>query len=593
MAEKRDPKGWVEGLDAFPPKDVERDVSTPLEDRASQDGSSYSDEQEYLPKPEDLYRPTNSPLPNIAEPKPDSPCSTPPPDYRSPDIPDLPMSPPPSYQKFEDKTALATGSRTALATGYQPKFDPAQRPKKKQLYEDSEMPKEEVELMSINPRRISYHEEPPIDEGPTRDTYRESSLGATADPIVMDKDISDLPPGVEEKFPPPQSITLSETTSRPERDVERGRREPASETYECTSFGRMNPAFTRVARFTLRRKEGVCSSSTRLLIFIGATLGILSLIVFLGVFPNSFVYVEHYEIALLKNTFTGTVYRDVTYHPGCYVLGPEREFVTFPGSAVFVSFTEAIFTRDKLEITVTFHFQYFLRPLELGELHKKYGLGYQDIIKSVVRSRIKNSAVILSLDDFRFNRTMVERTMFNIIKSRLTGNCCPDCCPSCSNATVCSICDSTPMCDPVYHVDIRYFQMAKVVIADDVAERYLTSLLLKVRAEAEFFKQNHTVIEKKTEQMVKQRQNEANELIRAGEAQGAATMVIAEAKREANITTGYAVALWTMYNRLGITNMDHKLSLMMVRTLEDVNVKGNLYRRYNYDNMTLVNMGTG
>ncbi|XP_069135185.1 uncharacterized protein [Argopecten irradians] len=366
MAEKRDPKGWVEGLDdestpqpsddeekksfrdatrkvlqqqralrayddqgpifampqvsrkwssliddtvAFPPKDVERDVSTPLEDRASQDGSSYSDEQEYLPKPEDLYRPTNSPLPNIAEPKPDSPCSTPPPDYRSPDIPDLPMSPPPSYQKFEDKTALATGSRTALATGYQPKFDPAQRPKKKQLYEDSEMPKEEVELiqvapvatrMSINPRRISYHEEPPIDEGPTRDTYRESSLGATADPIVMDKDISDLPPGVEEKFPPPQSITLSETTSRPERDVERGRREPASETYECTSFGRMNPAFTRVARFTLRRKEGVCSSSTRLLIFIGATLGILSLIVFLGVFPNSFVYVEHYEVCLVK-----------------------------------------------------------------------------------------------------------------------------------------------------------------------------------------------------------------------------------------------------------------------------------------------------
>ncbi|XP_033728873.1 uncharacterized protein LOC117318010 isoform X2 [Pecten maximus] len=568
---------------AFPSRDPEREESP----SSSEDLS----EQENSPLPEGLYEEEHIPPPDISHP--DTL-----PDY------DLPMSPPPAYVEIENKAQLATG--------YRPIFDPKHRPQRKQLYQESVVPKEEVELilvapvdsrLQMHPRRLSYHEEAPIDEGPTREVYREASLGAVASldpkpehtlPVVLPDIYNDeLPPGVEDKQHTLQPLSIE--TTRPDRDVESGRRrERKSETYECTSCGDWNPMFTSIGRFFLRRKESISDASApRLLLIIGAIIGILGLIVFLGVFPNSFVYVEHYEIALLKNTFTGAVYRDTTYHPGCYVLGPEREFVKFPGSAIFVSLTEAVFTSDKLEITITFHFQYYLRPSELGELHRKFGLGYQNIIESVVKSRVKNSAIDLSLDDFRFNRTMVERKFFNVIQSRLQGTCCPDCCPSCSNTTVCNVCDTTAMCDPIYHVDIRYFQMATVVIANDVSERYLKSLLLKVTAEAEFFKQNHTVIEKQTEQMIEQRKNDANELIKAGEAEGAATMLVAEGRREANITTGYAVALWTMYNKLGITSMDHKLSLMMVRALEDVSVKGNLYRGYNYANQTMVNMGSG
>ncbi|XP_060074294.1 uncharacterized protein LOC132554016 isoform X2 [Ylistrum balloti] len=576
MAEKNDPKGWVEGLEIFPPGEEEQPES--------------SSSSEGIPEPES--NPVSGEVLELESTFSPSDCLPP--------VYELPMSPPPTYEEAKN--------HSPEAAIYQPRFEPKNitRPKRKDLYRDAVMPEEEVELQQMRPRRIPYEEEAPIDDGPTREVYKESSLDAalSLDPkdqhrfpqVVPDSDIEELPPGQEDKATPQLSLSFSNETSTPVADVEAGRRrEKTSETFQCNSCGFLNSVVTSLGRFFLRRTEEAREGSpARLLILIGAIIGFLGLIVFLGVFPNSFVYVEHYEIALLKNTYTGTVYRDYTYHPGCYVLGPQREFVKFPGSAVFVSLTEDVFTKDKLEISITFHFQYFLRASELGELHRKFGLDYKDIVKSVVRSKVKNFAADISLDDFRFNRTETEKRFCKTIQVRLQGTCCPECCPSCSNKTICNLCDTTSMCDPIYHVDIRYFQLSTVYIASDISERYLRSLLLKVRAEAEFFKQNHTMIEKETERMVEQKKNEANELIKGGEATSSATMLVAEAKREANITTGYAVALWTLYYRLGITDMDHKLSLMMVRAFEDVNVKGNLYRGYNYANQTIAtNFGSG
>ncbi|XP_021370181.1 uncharacterized protein LOC110461164 isoform X2 [Mizuhopecten yessoensis] len=512
-------------------------------------------------------------------------CSPPPPSEMSPeDFHPPPYSksrpPPPLYHELDKPKLPSEFGHTY-----------GKSPKRKYLYTDPETPEVEVELTEMPPRRTQYMETS-ISAGPTRESYRRPSLdaavnlsripGRASPEVFADTEIDDLPPGVEDKNPPPPTQLATVRRDEAARDVESARTRE-SETYECTSCGRFNHVATRVGRFFLRQKE---HSTGRFLLLVGAIVAFLGIVVFLGVFPNSFVYVEHYEIALLKNTFTGAVDRSVTYYPGCYVLGPEREFVKFPGSAVFVSLTEAVFTKDKLEITITFHFQYFIRPSELGELHRKFGTDYKEVIESVIRSRVKNSAIYLSVDEFRFNRTYIEKKFFDIVKSRLQGTCCPDCCPSCTNATVCSVCDTSSMCDPIYHVDVRYFQLSAVVIDPQVSERYLQSLLLKVNAEKEFFRQNHTVLVKQTEQQVEQIKNKANEMVRAGEAEGAATLVVAEANREANITTSYVAALWTMYTRLGITDMDHKLSLMMVRALEDVNVKGNLYRGYRYANQT-------
>ena len=60
---------------------------------------------------------------------------------------------------------------------------------------------------------------------------------------------------------------------------------------ECTDFGPLNVPLTRVSRY-LR-----AMSPTRLAIAIVILVGLIGLVVFLGVFPASFVYVEYHEVS--------------------------------------------------------------------------------------------------------------------------------------------------------------------------------------------------------------------------------------------------------------------------------------------------------
>ena len=66
-------------------------------------------------------------------------------------------------------------------------------------------------------------------------------------------------------------------------------------------------------------------------------------------------------MALLKNKVTGTVYRDHVYFTGCYVLGPDKEFVRYPSYANIISEKTEVFTVDRLIIDLTFHLQYYIR----------------------------------------------------------------------------------------------------------------------------------------------------------------------------------------------------------------------------------------
>ena len=60
---------------------------------------------------------------------------------------------------------------------------------------------------------------------------------------------------------------------------------------ECTDFGPLNEPLTRVSRY-LR-----AMSPTRLAIAVVILVGLIGLVVFLGVFPASFVYVEYHEVS--------------------------------------------------------------------------------------------------------------------------------------------------------------------------------------------------------------------------------------------------------------------------------------------------------
>lgn len=380
---------------------------------------------------------------------------------------------------------------------------------------------------------------------------------------------------------PERQQSYRAATTRTEFDVEEGRREEERKRFECDNcFGNRFPRVVRYLNSLTLQK---------FLILVTIATVIIGLILFVGIFPASFVYVEYHEMALLKNKVTGTVDRDTVYFTGCYVLGPDKEFVRYPKYGNTISMTTDVFTVDKLEITMSFHLQYYIRSSELGDLHRQYEQDYNGVLRNVARSEIKNHVGQFSLDYFRLNRTNLEKYILNLLQARFEGDCCQSCCPSsCTNNTVCATCLPAEKCHPGYHVDIKYFQLTQISIPSEVSNLFVQQLVLQVEAEKEFLVQTHSLVQKETEKLTKKLKNEANEVLEEAQANSSKTLTLAEADREASLTSAYVYGLKYLYLTLGVNSEEHQLSLMMIRALEDSNVKGNLYRGYGYNTSTIV-----
>ncbi|VDI06408.1 tRNA (guanine-N(7)-)-methyltransferase subunit TRM82, partial [Mytilus galloprovincialis] len=111
---------------------------------------------------------------------------------------------------------------------------------------------------------------------------------------------------------------------------------------------------------------------------------------------------------------------------------------------------------------------------------------------------------------------------------------------------------------------------------------------IRVEAEKEFLVQTHSLVQKETEQLTKKLKNEANEILEEAQANSSKKITLAEADREVSLTSAYVHGLKYLYLTLGVNSEEHQLSLMMIRALEDSNVKGNLYRGYGYNTSTIV-----
>ncbi|XP_048764693.2 uncharacterized protein LOC125672540 [Ostrea edulis] len=355
---------------------------------------------------------------------------------------------------------------------------------------------------------------------------------------------------------------------------------------EGRSAEREEESRSRLQRFIHRRMENVSFNQLCCAFFL--VTGVLAVIVFLGVFPASFVYLDYHKMALKYNKVTGVVDRSTTYEFGCYILGPSVGFLEFDAVAHTVSKTHGIFTLDKLPIEISYHVQYFIKKKELGLLHREFGSNYDEVIRSVIESEIKNLAVPFSVDQYRLQRSMLEKYFHEKLKGRLGGDCCADCCPSsCNNATICAFCPPSSSCNRAFHVNVEFFHLGRVDIPEVVTERYLTRTLLKENVDREVFIQEKMVQTTKTLQQTKKIRNTANEIQQAADAESQKIGVTASVNRDANLTYAYISALSSMFTKLNISQEDHKLSVMMIRALEDVAVKGNLYRTYGYNNGTL------
>ena len=78
----------------------------------------------------------------------------------------------------------------------------------------------------------------------------------------------------------------------------------------------------------------------------------------------------------------------------------------------------------------------------------------------------------------------------------------------------------------------------------------------------------------------------AAEIREVANAEANKTLLVAQSNYEKEVQTSYFEALKKLYQRLNITQEDHKLSLMYVRALDDIS--DNLYN-LNFEKMTTFN----
>ncbi|XP_070187384.1 uncharacterized protein [Littorina saxatilis] len=329
-------------------------------------------------------------------------------------------------------------------------------------------------------------------------------------------------------------------------------------------------------------------SPKRLAIFVALGVVVIGIGLTFGLVPASFVYIEYHELALAKNRVTGKVNRDNVYYPGCYLLTPETELLRFKGTAHIVKQKLELYTSDQLTVELGLSLQYFIKPEELGALFTNYERKYEDVVDAVIRSTVKNEAGKYSLDNFRLNRSVVEQDFRRSIAFRLAGNCCPSCCPNCQANVECRSCKLAGRCYPGFHMEMRYFQMGVIDAPSEVTERLLQQTLLLVYAERENFLQEHSVETKISQKLQKEVLNRAAEIKEAANAEADKIRAVAEADFEKKVQASYAEALKKMYQRLNITQEDHKLSFMYIRALEDMS--DNLYN-INFDTLTRFDSG--
>ena len=123
------------------------------------------------------------------------------------------------------------------------------------------------------------------------------------------------------------------------------------------------------------------------------------------------------QIAFAKQKSTGRVDDSKVYFSGRYFIGPDYTFKTFRADAHFEMLEKiSTFTTDKIEVTFSCTFQYFLRPEDLKELHENYNLYYAPVVKNTANSAAKDRGSLLSIDQFVKDRTMVERALLTALR---------------------------------------------------------------------------------------------------------------------------------------------------------------------------------
>jgi len=296
------------------------------------------------------------------------------------------------------------------------------------------------------------------------------------------------------------------------------------------------------------------------------------LIGFIILLTSSFADVHYYEYGFVKSRSTGSVDTSVVYESGRHLVGPDKYFKTFRATAHIVSLRDIeIFTRDKLEVTITVNIQYFLNKDDLAELHQEYDIFYKDVFKQTAKDVVKGAVTTYSTREFVNRRPEIEQKIFIELRKRFSGSCCEPLCDEGGAFPCIKDCisprENCTKADKGLFSTVRYFQLGDVKIPQDVQKRYLLTLTRQLDSEKEKFVQETAVVRKTTEMRVRNIQNEALEIRRNATAESQFIADRTEADAKYHIESAHREGLKKMFSDLGVTDDKDKSSITYLRSL--------------------------
>lgn len=190
----------------------------------------------------------------------------------------------------------------------------------------------------------------------------------------------------------------------------------SSSYYNTNSSRRNNPQNNAP-----RNDDGCMKKEVRRAILI--SVGVLFTIIAIGLIGGSFPGVELGEYGLKKVDMSGKVDKDGrVYTAGRYGLGPHIVFEKFDAYVQQDIFKLSISTDNGRELTLKCGVFYYIIKDELGELFKKFNVGWESQAKTKITSTIKTSAQPFSVDQYVTNLEHIEQVIQKALQDILKEN---------------------------------------------------------------------------------------------------------------------------------------------------------------------------
>ncbi|GFS12513.1 hypothetical protein ElyMa_006699500, partial [Elysia marginata] len=183
---------------------------------------------------------------------------------------------------------------------------------------------------------------------------------------------------------------------------------------------------------------------------------------------------------------------------------------------------------------------------------------------------VKTETAKHETDHFISKRKEIEAKLFKAVRDKLGGTCCEKGCEELDGGCP-EGCKGPDDCndeeDKGLWVNVKYFQLGAIQIPDVVEERKLEKLITEEAVERGQYLQDASVIRKNTEAIVRDINNQAEELRQRAETQSQQLRIISQANYTAIVEKARSKGLKDLYDQLGIKDQAVKSSFDYLRTL--------------------------